>query len=82
MPLYYKDFAERVPYEKLRQELDSMSKRGAEKHLIAIANEIDDCESLGAALGLPYRDIEDAAIKCYHDPRKQRYFIRAAPLNH
>ena len=75
MPLYYEDYAEKVPRKKLEQELDSKSKRGSEKHLIAIASELDDWESMGAALNLPHRVIEDAAKKYPRDPEKQRYFI-------
>ena len=72
MPLYYADYADQVPHKKLEQELDSKSKGGSEKHLIAIASVLDDWENMGVALNLPRRVIEDVAKRYPCDPDKQR----------
>ena len=67
----YADFAQQVSAEKLELELDSMYD-GVEKHLIAIANELEDWQQVAPYLNIRYKVVKDIITKYPNEPALQR----------
>ncbi len=72
MPLHYENFAQQVPAEKLEMELDAMN-NGTEKHLIAIAKELNDWKEVAPQLNIVHRMVQDIMSKYPNEPAERRY---------
>ena len=72
MPLLqYVFYAKQVPPDILDQELDDMN-NGVEKHLIAIATELMDWESVAPQLNIKHTFVDDIKDKYPKSPVEQR----------
>ena len=71
MAYSYEDFAQQVSAEKLDLELDSMH-GGVDKHLIAIATELEDWQQVAPYLNIRHREVKDIIAIHPNDPVQQR----------
>ena len=67
----YEDFAQQVSSAKLDLELDSMHD-GVDKHLIAIATELEDWQQVAPYLNIKHRVVKDIITIHPNDPELQR----------